>query len=163
MSDLLFSVSGLRGIVGSTLTPEVVLRHAAAFARLVGPGRIVIGRDTRPSGEMVAAAASTGVTALGSDVLDVGIVPTPTIQLIVERAHAAGGLCVTASHNPSEWNALKFVGPDGQFLDAGRIARLKELVATARDDDWVAADRIGRIERRTGAADEHIEDRKSVV
>ena len=121
MSDtLMISVSGMRGIVGKDLTPELIARHAAAlgaWARGNGKPLVVLGRDARTSGAMFTRAATAGLMSVGVDVIDVGIVPTPTVQLAVEHHHAGAGLILTASHNPIEWNALKFVGPDGIFLD----------------------------------------------
>ena len=86
---------------------------------------VVLGRDARTSGSMFARAATAGLMSVGVDVIDLGIVPTPTVQLAVEHHRAGAGLILTASHNPIEWNALKFVGPDGIFLDAeaGRLVR----------------------------------------
>jgi len=128
------SVSGVRGIVGTDLTPEIVARYAAAFGTLLAGGRpalrVVLGRDARTSGAMFAAAAQAGLQSVGAEVIDCGVVPTPTVQLAVEHHGAAGGLVITASHNPIEWNALKFVGADGIFLDAGQGARLRDLVET---------------------------------
>jgi phosphomannomutase len=129
MSDtLMISVSGMRGIVGKDLTPELVARHAAAlgaWARQNGKPVVVLGRDARTSGPMFARAATAGLMSVGVEVIDVGVVPTPTVQLAVEHHHAGAGLILTASHNPIEWNALKFVGPDGIFLDgeAGTAVR----------------------------------------
>jgi phosphomannomutase len=121
MSDtLMVSVSGMRGIVGKDLTPELVARHAAAlgaWARSRGNPLVVLGRDARTSGPMFARAATAGLMSVGADVIDVGVAPTPTVQLAVEHHHAGAGLILTASHNPIEWNALKLVGPDGIFLD----------------------------------------------
>ena len=121
MSDtMMVSVSGMRGIVGKDLTPELVARHAAAlgaWARQNGAPSVVLGRDARTSGPMYAMAATAGIMSVGAEVIDVGMVPTPTVQLAVEHHHAGAGLILTASHNPIEWNALKFVGPDGIFLD----------------------------------------------
>jgi phosphomannomutase len=135
MSDtLMISVSGMRGHVGTDLTPELVARHAAALGAWVrttgnGPGRplVVLGRDARTSGPMFTHAAAAGLMSVGVDVLDLGIVPTPTVQLAVEHHHAGAGLILTASHNPIEWNALKFVGPDGIFLDAAAGERVRAL------------------------------------
>ena len=139
MSDtLMVSVSGVRGLVGTDLTPEVVARWAAAFgiwSREPGAGsrksngRVVLGRDARTSGPMFAAAATAGLNSVGCDVIDVGLVATPTVQLAVEHYRAAGGIILTASHNPIEWNALKFVGPDGIFLDGLAGTRVRELAA----------------------------------
>jgi phosphomannomutase len=125
---LMVSVSGIRGIVGTDLTPELVARHAAALgAWALGRGRalVVLGRDTRTSGDMYARAAIAGLMSVGVDVVDLGIVPTPTVQLAVEHHRAGAGLILTASHNPIAWNALKLVGPDGVFLDdaSGREVR----------------------------------------
>ncbi|HEV2670826.1 MAG TPA: phosphoglucosamine mutase [Gemmatimonadales bacterium] len=136
MSDtLMVSVSGVRGLVGKDLTPEVVARWAAAFGvwasdrRAGRAGSIVVGRDARTSGPMFASATAAGLNSVGCDVIDVGLVATPTVQLAVEYHHAAGGIMLTASHNPIEWNALKFVGPDGIFLDSGAGTRVRELAA----------------------------------
>jgi phosphomannomutase len=131
MSDtLMISVSGMRGHVGSDLTPELVARHAAAlgaWARAQGRPLVVLGRDARTSGPMFAHAAAAGLMSVGVDVVDLGIVPTPTVQLAVEHHHAGAGLILTASHNPIEWNALKFVGPDGIFLDSAAGAAVRTL------------------------------------
>src|SRR5216117_2197277 len=143
MSDtLMISVSGVRGLVGTDLTPEVVARWAAAFGtwaragkgdggRGKGKSRVVLGRDARTSGPMFAQAATAGLQSVGCHVIDLGLVATPTVQLAVEHHRAAGGIILTASHNPIEWNALKFVGPDGIFLDTVAGARVRELAAAA--------------------------------
>src|SRR5260370_13932249 len=130
--------AGGRGIVGKDLTPEVVPRWATAFGAWVreraGDGRrgsVVLGRDARASGPAFAAAVATGLTATGCDVIDVGLVPTPTVQLAVEHHRAAGGIAITASHNPIEWNGLKFIGPDGIFLDGPEGGRVHALLAQA--------------------------------
>ncbi|HSE27494.1 MAG TPA: phosphoglucosamine mutase [Gemmatimonadales bacterium] len=131
MSDtLMVSVSGMRGLVGIDLTPERVARHAAAlgaWAAANGRPVVVLGRDARTSGPMFARAAAAGLMSVGARVIDVGVAPTPTVQLAVEHHHAGAGLILTASHNPIEWNALKFVGPDGIFLDAEAGARVRAL------------------------------------
>ncbi|MGN6391995.1 MAG: phosphoglucosamine mutase [Gemmatimonadales bacterium] len=143
MSDtLMISVSGIRGHVGIDLTPELVTRYAAALGAWIRTSKtgqaaattrdsarpaVVLGRDARTSGPMFADAAAAGVMSVGVDVIDVGMVPTPTVQLAVEHHHAGAGLILTASHNPIEWNALKFVGPDGIFLDAADGERVRAL------------------------------------
>lgn len=127
---LMVSVSGMRGIVGKDLTPELVARHAAAlgaWARGRGQPLVVLGRDARTSGPMFARAAMAGLMSVGVDVIDVGVAPTPTVQLAVEHHHAGAGLILTASHNPIEWNALKLVGPDGVFLDGTDGAEVRAL------------------------------------
>src|SRR5258708_6502957 len=170
MSDtLMVSVSGVRGLVGTDLTPEVVARWAAAFGtwartgRGTGDGRrgnrkprVVLGRDARTSGPMFASAATAGLNSVGCDVIDVGLVATPTVQLAVEHHRAAGGIVLTASHNPIEWNALKFVGPDGIFLDTATGTRVRELVA---DHSLPRAnyDVIGAVEADADAIDRHLD------
>ena len=141
----MIGVAGIRGIVGKDLTPEAVARYAAAFGvwakagergRGKGPPSrrpaVVLGRDARTSGPMFARAASAGLMSVGCDVIDLGLVTTPTAQLAVEHHRAAGGIVLTASHNPIEWNALKFVGPDGIFLDSEGGARVVALAADGR-------------------------------
>ena len=126
------SVSGVRGRVGEGLTPEIIAHFAAAFGAYAarnGPGKtVVLGRDSRVSGAMFARAATAALQSVGCDVVDVGVVPTPSVQLTVEDLGAAGGLAVTASHNPIEWNALKFIGPSGMFLDAEQGKEMRSLL-----------------------------------
>jgi len=130
MTDtLMVGVSGVRGIVDKDLTPDVVSRWAMAFGRWAQERepRVVVGRDSRQSGPAFAKAVREGLTTVGCDVIDVGLAPTPTIQLAVEHHRAGGGIAITASHNPIEWNALKFIGPDGIFLDRAAGARVQHL------------------------------------
>jgi len=127
------SVSGLRGIVGEDLVPEVVTRYAEAFGAYVisrGGRAVALARDSRQSGPSFVAAAAKGLLASGVDEVDLGMVPTPTAQLAVETIDGGlgGGIIVTASHNPIQWNALKFVGPGGRFLDQAAAARFFALV-----------------------------------
>jgi len=124
---LKISISGVRGVVGDSLTPEMVTRFAQAFGTYVGGGRVVIGRDPRTSGEMVRQAVVAGLVSSGCRVADLGVCPTPTVQLLVRQTGAQGGIAITASHNPPEWNALKFVGGDGLFLGAARGRELLDL------------------------------------
>jgi phosphomannomutase len=147
MSDtLMISVSGMRGHVGTDLTPELVARHAAAlgaWAVAAGKPSVVLGRDSRTSGPMFSHAAAAGLMSVGARVIDVGMVPTPTVQLAVEHHGAGAGLILTASHNPIEWNALKFVGPDGIFLDAEAGATVRELAE--RGPERAGWDRLGKV------------------
>jgi phosphomannomutase len=160
----MISVSGIRGHVGSDLTPELVARYAAALGAWSRSGRptgtrtrpaVVLGRDTRTSGAMFARAAAAGLMSVGVDVIDLGIVPTPTVQLAVEHHQAAAGLILTASHNPIEWNALKFVGPDGIFLDndAGTAIRTLAERGPARAG-W---SELGIIQEDAQAVERHLD------
>ncbi len=158
-SRLMVSVSGVRGRVAEGLTPEVIAHFAAAFgayARRNGPGKtVVIGRDSRVSGPMFSRAAVAALQSVGCDVVDVGIGPTPSVQLTVEELGAAGGLAVTASHNPIQWNALKFIGPSGMFLDAEQGAEMRKLL----DGEIPRAtwDELGEYREDHGSIDRHIE------
>ncbi|HEX2218839.1 MAG TPA: phosphoglucosamine mutase [Gemmatimonadales bacterium] len=167
MSDtLMISVSGMRGHVGTDLTPELVARHAAAlgaWARATAPTgargarrpAVVLGRDARTSGPMFAHAASAGLMSVGVDVIDLGVVPTPTVQLAVEHHQAGAGLILTASHNPIEWNALKFVGPDGIFLDAAAGERVRALADEG--PPRMGWDGIGEMRHDPAAVDRHLD------
>jgi phosphomannomutase len=131
MTDtLMVGVSGIRGIVDKDLTPDIVRRYATAFGRWASERRplVVVGRDSRQSGPAFAQATAAGLAAAGCDVIDVGVVPTPTIQLAVTHHGAGGGIAITASHNPIQWNALKFIAADGIFLDGPDGARVLALV-----------------------------------
>lgn len=123
-SMLKFSASGVRGVIGAGMTPRLASTLCAAFGIYQGTGRIVVGRDTRPSGVMIADAAIAGLLSVGCQVIDLGVVPTPTVQYMVRELGASGGLAVTASHNPAEWNALKFIGGAGAFLDQAEAGEL---------------------------------------
>ena len=157
---LMVSVSGVRGRVGEALTPEIMARFAAGFgawalARSGGKATIVVGRDSRVSGPMFQAVVHAALQSVGCNVLDIGMVPTPTVQLAVEHHHAAGGLAITASHNPIEWNALKFIGPSGLFLDGAEAADMRKVV----DGEIPRAtwDKLGTVTPDRDAAREHIE------
>ena len=144
---LMVSVSGVRGIVGKDLTPEFVARWSAAFGILARDGGspvVVLARDARTSGPMYTDAARSGLQSVGCTVIDCGCIPTPTAQLAVEHHRAGGGIILTASHNPIEWNALKFVGADGLFLDqvaAGRLRSLAEGVVPRAGWDGLGGQR----------------------
>jgi len=124
---LIVSVSGIRGIVGQSLTPAAALAFASALAAHTGGGRMVVSRDGRPSGEMLSHAVLAGLTAAGCEVHDLGIAPTPTVGLVVRQEQAAGGIQITASHNPAPWNGLKLFGPDGRVLSAAEGRQVQAL------------------------------------
>ena len=155
---LMVSVSGIRGRVGSGLTPEVVARYAAAFgAWSLGRSasrRVVVGRDSRVSGPMLHRIVTGALQSVGAEVVDIGMVPTPTVQLAVEDLHAAGGLAITASHNPVEWNALKFIGASGLFLDAADGAAMRASIDTGiRFAPWES---LGSVTADDGAVERHL-------
>lgn len=158
-AGLIVSVSGIRGRVGESMTPEVACAFAAAFATYVqekGWGRrIGLARDSRLSGPMLSAAVGAGLQATGCDVVDLGLVPTPTALLAVERLKLAGGVVVTASHNPIEWNALKLAGPQGAFLTPGEAAEFLDLVRSGRRR-WATVEALGARREMGEAVDLHV-------
>ena len=131
---LIVSVSGLRGIVGATLTPEVVAWYAIAFVATLPPGPIVIGRDGRESGPLLTAAIAATVTAAGRDVIDCGVAATPTVGIAIRQQKAAGGIQVSASHNPARYNGLKLFAAAGRVLTAA--AGREVLAAYEGLGDW---------------------------
>lgn len=114
---LKIGVSGIRGVVGPFLTPQLARAFAQAFGTYVGGGRVVVGRDTRSTGPMLQHAVQCGLLAAGCEAIDVGVLPTPTIQLYTGAIGARGGLAITASHNPPEYNALKLFNASGLFFN----------------------------------------------
>jgi len=155
---LMVSVSGVRGRVGEGLTPEVVARYAAGFgawarSQVIGDATVVLGRDSRVSGPMFHRVVVSALQSVGCNVIDVGMAPTPTIQLAVEHHHAAGGLAITASHNPIEWNALKFIGASGLFLDGEESAAMRSIVDG--EIPRVTWDKLGTIAADADAISRH--------
>src|SRR3954471_12007236 len=130
--QVIVSVSGVRGVVGRGLTREVAGRFAAALGTYLDGGPVVLSRDSRPSGDMLASAAAAGLLAAGCRVVDCGIAPTPTCGLAVRINEAAGGLQVTASHNPAPWNGLKLFGRDGAVLPAAEGEKVRSLYDAGR-------------------------------
>lgn len=156
---LMVSVSGIRGRVGEALTPEIVASYAAGFAvwalKQKGGAKIVVGRDSRVSGPMFHRVTIAALQSVGASVIDVGLTTTPTCQLAVEDHHAAGGIMLSASHNPIEWNALKFIGPSGLFLEASEGAEMRAIVD--RGIPRATWDRLGHVDIDSGAAERHLE------
>lgn len=156
---LMVSVSGIRGRVGEALTPEIIASYAAAFgawALKQSPNQpIVVGRDSRVSGPMFHRVAIGALQSVGARIIDIGLTTTPTCQLAVEDHHAAGGIMLSASHNPIEWNALKFIGASGMFLEAAEGAAMRALVE--QGIPRVTWDKLGVVESDSGAARRHLD------
>ncbi|MEW5702907.1 MAG: phosphoglucosamine mutase [Candidatus Zixiibacteriota bacterium] len=152
---LLRSVSGVRGIVGVDLTPEIAARHAAAFGTMLHGGRVIVASDTRPTGPIIKEAAIAGLLAVGCDVIDIGVAPTPTVPLAVTHFRARAGLAITASHNPIDWNALKFLGSSRAVFPPTMLEKIYRLADTGKlaYKRW---DRIGRCSASTAMLDVHI-------
>src|SRR6266480_4496875 len=155
-NELIVSVSGIRGIVGQGLTAEATLAFAAALGTQMQGGRIVLSRDGRPSGAMLRHAVLAGLLGAGCEVQDIGIAPTPTFGLAIRRLHAAGGIQITASHNPAPWNGLKLFGLDGAVLNARQGREVKDIYSGGqfRQATW---DKLGTLTENAQAITWHRE------
>lgn len=127
MSDLIISVSGLRGRIGAGLDASVATEFARAYGTFLGGGKVIVGRDSRPSGAMLAHAVMAGLASTGCDPIDIGLSATPTTGLLVRQLGAAGGVEITASHNPADWNGVKLFHKDGRVLNNDEGERVKEI------------------------------------
>lgn len=153
---LKISISGVRGVVGESLTPTLLVRFAQAFGTYTGPGLIVIGRDTRTSGEMVRQAVVAGLLSSGCRVADLDICPVPTVQLLVRERRARGGIAITASHNPAEWNALKFINSAALFLSDAQARQLLDIYHQG-EYRKVSGSEMRAVELSAGAVDRHVQ------
>jgi phosphomannomutase len=154
MSKLMISVSGVRGIFGESLTPAIAQKYASHFGIFCNRGRIIVGRDSRTSGPEMFRAVSTGLMSVGCDVVYLGIVSTPTVLLAVEESDAKGGISITASHNPAEWNAMKFIGENGMFLFPHEAQRFIDSID--EPIELAGRDKAGKLTQDTEATDRHI-------
>lgn len=158
MTILISGISGVRGIINDGFDEEVVKVYTRAFAQLMDNGRIVIAQDSRPSGEMFKAVVEETLSQLGCEIIDCGICPTPTAQLMVKDLNARGGIIVTASHNPIEWNALKFVGDEGLFLDSDEHKQLQIELAKVNEAGPLTAERSGSVTKLDDRLERHIQN-----
>jgi len=156
MTERILSISGLRGVVGNGLNPEYLTRFAAALGTMFDGGTVVLSRDGRATGEMVRHAVIAGLTATGCRVVDAGIATTPTCGVLVTHLEAAGGLQITASHNPVQWNGLKPFSPDGSVFNRELGERLLGLLESG-EFGYVSWDRLGAVEVCDDAAGPHID------
>lgn len=155
MKPLKIGITGVRGIVGETFTPELAVEFSEAFGTYLDRGRILICRDTRPSGPMIRSAVIAGLLAAGCEVVDLGICPTPSMQLAVKWLKADGGIAITAGHNPWQWNALKFVRGDGLYLNP---TQGEELLDIFHQGEFAKAtwDTIKHTVQTANAIEEHV-------
>jgi phosphomannomutase len=150
------SISGIRGVVGTTLVPETIVKYVSAYAEYCGYGKIIIGRDGRKTGKSISNLISSVLQQSGCDVVDLGICPTPSVALAIERKKASGGIAITASHNPMIWNGLKFFAPTGLFLDAEENKAFWNL-ADKPQRQYVPWDKQGSYVAAEDFIDEHID------
>jgi phosphomannomutase len=132
ISDLKISISGIRGIVGQSLTPHLIIKFSEAFTTYVGKGEIAVASDTRPSAEMVRLAVMAGILSCGGSPIDLGILPIPSLQIYTQEHDLRGGISITASHNPVEWNALKLIKQGGFFLSPYEAEELLDFYYQGR-------------------------------
>ena len=155
-SDLIVSVSGIRGIIGAGLSPASAVAFAQALGTYLKGGRVVLSRDSRPSGLMLRHAVIAGLASCGCEIHDLGIVPTPTCGLAVRKLDAAGAIQITASHNPAPWNGMKLFGFDGAVLSVTKGREVKQIFDTSTFV-LVPHDKLGGVAECQKAEDWHRE------
>jgi phosphomannomutase len=158
MPTLMVSISGIRGIVGDGLDPQVLVKFCSAYADFVGKGKVVIGRDARISGEMVRSIVNGTLLAKGLDVIDIGICPTPTVQYTVKNLSANGGIAISASHNPNEWNALKLLNDTGHFMTPEQNVELLKILNDSKDNKYESWENLGTLTSYTEGLAKHVND-----
>lgn len=157
MSTLMVSISGIRGIVGDGLDPNVIINFTSAYADFIGEGKVIVGRDARITGEMVNSIVKATLNAKGINVLDIGICPTPTVQYTVKTLNAQGGIAISASHNPNEWNALKLMNSTGQFMTPDEYTALLKILNLS-EKKFKSWDKIGRSSFYADGIKKHMHD-----
>lgn len=162
MAEPIISVSGLRGIVGESLDPLVAMRFACAFAAQLPPGPIVVTRDGRTTGRLLADAIRSGLQAIGRSVIDADIAATPTTGVLVRHYRAAGGIQISASHNPPQYNGLKLFSTNGFVIPADEGQAVIDAYRTG-EPAWVAHDRVGTVETCTRPDDPHLKLLQGIV
>jgi phosphomannomutase len=161
MNRLMTSVSGVRGVFADTLNPIIAIKYAAHFALIQKrhypeeKPHIIVGRDSRTTGQAMLHSIISAIISVGCDVTDLGIVSTPTLLLKVQESDAIGGIAITASHNPPQWNAMKFVDADGMFLSPEKAEYF--LNSVENEIIWAAWDSMGKITKDNSAIQEHID------
>jgi phosphomannomutase len=156
MSEPIISVAGLRGVIGEALNPDVAMRYAAAFSDTSPPGLFVITRDSRSTGSMLANAIHAALNALGRSTLDAGIAATPTLGILIRQYSAAGGIQISASHNPSEFNGMKLFSAEGRVISKEPGSRVLELYKSTKPH-WVTYQNIGQFSICPDAVQTHLE------
>ncbi len=151
---LIRSISGIRGLVSSHLTQELCINFANAIDLIIPDGVIMLGRDTRPSGEELLENVSDQLQKCGRNIIILGIVPTPTIQYMVQNTEAQGGIVITASHNPIEWNGFKFIRNDGTFFQPNECQKLFSKMD--KTNNLNKKDELGEILQDVNAVQKHI-------
>ncbi|MGB9906527.1 MAG: phosphoglucosamine mutase [Candidatus Saccharicenans sp.] len=149
------SISGVRGVIGESLTPQIAARFASAFGTYLGQGPVLVGQDTRPSGTMLKKAVLSGLLATGCQPVEVGILPIPTILFLTREKQARGAVVITASHNPPEWNGLKFIGPEGLYLRPSQVEEFLDIFHQG-EFTFVPEERIKNVVQEKNAGELHL-------
>jgi phosphomannomutase len=151
----IISVSGLRGVIGESLTPDLAVRYVAAFAATLPPGPVIVSRDGRTTGSMLAAAVQSALAASGKDVWDAGVAATPTLGVLVRHYGAVGGVQISASHNPLPYNGLKLFNHEGRVIPAAAGNKVLEGYRAA-SFAWAPHDKIGTIRPLSDTTGPHL-------
>lgn len=151
------SISGIRGIVGESLTPAIIEKYTLAYGSSLNKGKVILGRDSRTSGEFITNIVRGCLLATGCKVIEVGIVPTPTVQMEILYHKAQGGIAITASHNPPEWNGLKFMDDNGRFLSPEKAEKVY-TEADKRNFNLQKWESVGSLNIDEGANRRHIDE-----
>jgi phosphomannomutase len=162
MRPLIESTSGTRGIIGENLPPVIAMNMAAAFGSFVNKGTVIVGGDTRTSFEMLKSAVIAGLTSVGIDVIDIGKVATPTVQQMIKHYKAAGGIVVTASHNPVIWNGIKLMNSTGSFLDDEQYKEYFEIYKN-NNNELATWDTLGKVKIDNTALEKHVDLILSII
>ncbi|SMO56396.1 phosphoglucosamine mutase [Fodinibius sediminis] len=153
---LMISVSGIRGIFGTDLTPENLSRFTAAYGSWTGGGKVIVGRDTRVTGQICENIVVATLQSVGCDVVQVGVSATPTVAMAVHKHDAAGAIIISASHNPAEWNALKLLNAKSEFLNAEEGREVMNI-SEEQSYRYKGFDQTGSVETDTEALDYHVQ------
>ncbi len=157
MSTLMVSISGIRGIIGDGLDPDTIVNFTSAYADFIEEGKVIVGRDARITGEMVNSIVTATLNAKGIDAVDLGICPTPTVQYTVKNLKASGGIAISASHNPNEWNALKLLNSTGQFMTPEENTELLQILNLSQHK-YRSWDKIGKTTFYSDGIKKHMND-----
>lgn len=156
MPTLMVSISGIRGIIGDGLDPQTIVKYTNAYADFCGKGKIILGSDGRISGEMVKSIVIGTLVAKGNDVIDIGICPTPTVLFNVKKQKAVGGIQISASHNPNEWNALKLLNRNGEFMSPEENQLMLNKLS-ASQNSFAKWNKLGKVFKYEKGLDDHID------
>jgi phosphomannomutase len=160
--ELKIGASGVRGVVGEALTPELIVNFACAFGTRCGAGPVVIGRDTRRSSTAFRSAVVSGLLSTGCRVIDLGVSSSPLVSFTIRELGASGGIAITGSHNDAAWNALKFFGPDGALLNAAKSGELLDIYHGAAFE-LATCDRLETVEAAPDVEDRYLDHLASAL